>query len=56
MTSPEGDQEDPGTALPDKIEIIRKEGIYFQLIGINQDIGPGHTFKFDKSGTCEQAQ
>ena len=39
MTSPEGDQEDPGRALPDKIEIFRKEGMDFQVIGINQDQG-----------------
>ena len=29
MTSPEGDQEDPGRTLPDKIEIFRKEGMDF---------------------------
>ena len=29
MTSPEGDQEDPGLTLPDKIEIFQKEGMDF---------------------------
>ena len=29
MTSPEGDQEDPGRTLPDKIEIFQKEGTGF---------------------------
>ena len=29
MTSPEGDQEDPGLKLPDEIEIFRKEGMDF---------------------------
>ena len=29
MTSPEGDQEDPGRTLPDKIEMFRKEGMDF---------------------------
>ena len=27
MTSPEGDQEDPGRAVPDKIEFFWKEGM-----------------------------
>ena len=29
MTSPEGDQEDPGRTLPDKIKLFRKEGMDF---------------------------
>ena len=39
MTSPEGDQDDPGGTLPDKIEFFRKEGMDFQVICINQDQG-----------------